>query len=351
MIVASILLIGWAIISCVPVPTEPPPFVAKIDGPGVFVVCEGVWRQDNAVLSYISDEGFVVADVVGSTNPGLRLGDTGSDIHVRGDSMWVVVSTSRSIELFHRRTGRWLGRLRFNDLREPYRMAFVNDSVAVCTFLNDASIAEFDARTLTVRVNRAEVGPAPEGVVVSEGRIYVANSGLGELRRMEQGASTVMVLSTSDLSLLDTIGPLPNVGDVAADHQRRVIWCSYRHYTSQPDSLGGVVAYDPMLRRITRHVRLRSPKALVLDEQTGDPIVLHADGVVRIGRDAISMVLRRPDGETWYGLGRDASSGRMFIGNARSYVTNGEVIVVSRSGEIIARHEVGINPSRMGIAR
>jgi DNA-binding beta-propeller fold protein YncE len=339
-------LLAFFFSGCLSTPTDAPTPQGSIDAPGIFVLCEGLWRQDNSTLWFVGDDGTVVRDVVGTINPGLRLGDTGTDVHVRGDSIWVLVNTSRSIELLHRRTGLWLARLRFDDLREPYAMAFVNDSVAVCTFLNDATIAEFDPRRMTARVARVPVGSAPEGIAVLSGRIYVANSGLGDLRRTQQGAGTVTVLDASDLSVVDTITGLPNVRSVIADARSGRVWCIYRHLVSQPDSLGGVVAYDPVQRRITEHYRLRAPTAASIDRRSGRLYVLHAGGVSCIAGGDVRSVIARTNDDAWYALAWDERHQRLVIGNARAYVTDGEVMMVDTSGSILRRVDVGVNPGR-----
>lgn len=344
---SALWLVALLVSSCLPTPTDVPTSQGRIDVPGTFVLCEGLWRQDNSTLWFIGDDGTVVRDVVGTINPGLRLGDTGTDVHVRGDSIWVVVSTSRSIELFHRRTGLWLARLRFDDLREPYAMAFVNDSVAVCTFLNDASIAEFNPRRMTVRVARAPVGPAPEGITVLSGRIFVANSGLGDLRQSEKGAGTVTVLDATDLSVVDSITALPNVRTVLADPRSGRVWCIYRHLVSKPDSLGGVIAYDPVAKTITEHYRLRAPTSACIDPRSGSLYVLHAGGVSMIAGGVLRTILSRQNNDAWYGLTWDPRTARLLIANARNYVTDGEVIVADTSGAIMRRVDVGINPGRM----
>lgn len=343
-LLAALVTLAVLIDGCLPTPSGVPVEEGRIDGPGMFVLCEGLWRQDNSTLWFIADDGRLVRDVVGGLNKGLRLGDTGSDIHLRGDTIWIVVSTSRSIEMFHRRSGLWLGRLRFPDLREPYAMAFVNDSVAVCTFLNDASIAEFNARTLTVRVPRVEVGPAPEGITVVGSRVYVANSGLGDLRQAEPGAGTVYVLAASDLSTLDTIRGLPNVMNVLEEPRTGRVWCTYRHVVSAPDSLGGVVLYDPSQRTVIQHYRFRSPTSACVDPATGTLYVLHAAGVSRIVGGRLSTVISKSTSDAWYSLAWDRRTSRLIIGNARNYVTDGEVLVIDTVGTVISRVDVGINP-------
>lgn len=339
-----------ALYGCVPVPVEPDPITTPLEQPGFFVVNEGLWRQDNATLSFVREGGSVEANVVASRNPGLRLGDTGTDVLVRGDSVFVIASTSRSIEVYHRRTGLWQTRIRFDAAREPYRFARVNDSVAIVTMLNADAIAEINLRSCTIRVPAAPVGPAPEGACVLNRVIYVANSGLGDLRRYEEGASTVHLLDISDLQRIDTIDGLPNVMLCVADAPRNRVWILYRHYVSQPDSLGGIVLWDPVQKRIVQHVRYPMPRGLVVDPRDGRVYVLHRDGLdgylLEQGiRERLASHASTMGNDIWYSLGWWSTQSSLLIGNARSYVTDGEVIVLDRSGTEQFRAPVGLNPT------
>lgn len=346
--VVSVLLVR-----CVPTPLPPDAGNVVMDTSGVFILCEGLWKQDNSTLTMIGDAGNLVLDVASEVNPPLRLGDTGSDVHVRGDNVYVVVNGSRSIEVYHRRTGKWQARMRFTDNREPYRLAFINDSVAVCSFLNDNSIAELDMRTLTMRVPRVDVGPAPEGIGVIGNHIYVAISGLGDLRSSEQGAGTVVVLDRAELRAIDTLHGMPNAMSVETDPDRNLVWMSYRHLRSQPDSLGGVVALDARTRQIIRTWRFASPRSITLDKLSGVCYVLHEDGVDEL-TPRIAKPLRilthssRTPNDIWYAIGVSPSRQKLYVCNARSYVTNGEVRIYRTNGEFLKAVDVGVNPGGVG---
>lgn len=345
-----LIVIAALCLRCVPVPTAPNVQTTPLAHGGVFVVCEGLWRQDNATLSYVNPSGTSERDVVSTRNPGLRLGDTGSDILVRGDSVYVCVSTSGTIEVYHRTTGVWKGRIRFDNGRQPYRLARVNDTVAVCSILNDDTISEIDLRVLSIRVVRAPVGPAPEGLCAYGGKLYVANSGLGDLRMKEFGAGTVSILDATDLRLVDSIPGLPNVMLCIADSLRNRIWITYRHLTSQPDSLGGIVLFDPSTSRIIDHQRYTSPKGLVIDPASGIIYVLHRYGVDMYDpntRVRTTIVPHESGGnnDVWYSLGWWASQRLLLVGNARSYVTDGEVIAIELNGNVRFRANVGLNPA------
>ena len=302
------------------------------------------------MLSYVLANVQVVRDAVQSVNPGTRLGDTATDVVVHGNHMYVAVSASHTIEVFDRTTGVSNGRLRLSPAEEPYRLCFANDTTAYCTNLTDDSITEFNPKTLQTRVARVSVGPAPEGIASNGRHLFVANSGYGDLRVSEPLAGTVSVLLVQDLSLVKTIDGLPNAATVRCDVQRNRVWVSYRNLASKPQLLGGVALIDASTFEVLQRWTVKSPHGMSIDSTTGNAIVLHEDGVDEI--TPIETLTRRiiahrsADGnDVWYGLGFDAASRILWIGNARAYVTDGECIAVDLSGTVIGRYPVGANPT------
>lgn len=339
------------VVGCVQAPDAPNGSVGIVRPGGVFVLCEGLWRQDNSELSYLQPEFVeVVRDVVSTVNPGLRLGDTASDVIVRGDTMYICVSTSHTIESYRRSTGAWLGRMTMPAGREPYRMVLADDSTAYCTNLNDDSITEFDPRTLTIRIERAAVGPAPEGIAITRNAIFVANSGLGDLRADEDGAGTVSVLDRSDLATVNIIRGLVNVAALKYDALRNRMWASYRNLPSRKDSLGGIVLIDPDRATIVGHWRYAAPRGMTIDDRTGSLYVLHADGIdaVDVTTSATRRIVShasRDGNDVWFALAFDPSRSLLWVGNARTYVLDGEALAIALDGGIVHRLTVGLNPT------
>lgn len=335
-----IILVVLSIIGCVPTPSVTPDEAVSLQPNGVFVLCEGLWQQNNAVVSYLAPS-QQVRDVV-------KAGDTGTDI-IRNDSVIVVVvSTSQSLLAIDPSTGA-VKRTVAMPKRQPYHIALDGEKIWV-TNLGDDSITELSAVDLSITVPRVAVGPAPEGICALGREVYVGLSGMGDLRKEEPGAGTIVVLRKSDLSSSDTIVGLPNVDALVADELNHRVWATYRSYASTPDSLGGLVMIDGRSHEIKAHLRYASPTDVVCDPKTGDVYVLHDNGIDRI--DAVSLTSSRVISHTsgngsdvWYALGFDKRTGHLYIGNARSYVTDGEVIEITVDGTIIRRSPVGINPT------
>jgi hypothetical protein len=335
---------------CVQDPTSSTPdSVPDVLEGDVLVLCEGLWRYDNSVLSHVrtSPAQLLVRDRITSGNNGQKLGDLASDMVIRGDTMWIVVSGSRAIEKFRVSTGAWMGRVSFPAGREPFRMVIVNDSVAYITNRSDDSMTELDPRTLTERVAAAPTGPAPEGIAVWRTSIFVCNSGFGDLRADEPLAGTITVYSRVDLAQTGVVDSVPNVGEIVVDVARAVLVASYRELTST-DKDGGVVVIDPASLKILTRVRYDGPSDLALDPLHGVVYVLHAEGVdeLDLTTSATRRILSNTTSDVWYSIAYDESRDLIWVGNAKNYVTDGEVFAVQRNGTRWGSGVgVGVNPT------
>lgn len=319
---------------------------------GAYILCEGLWRQDNSTLSrYDASTATVSNDFFSRVNTGLRIGDTANDMVLQGDTLFIAVSTSRSVEIIRASTGVWLGRIRLAGMsQEPRHITLANDSTGFVSNLNDDSITEFDTRTFQVRTPRIPVGPAPEGIASSGRYVFVANSGFGDFRAAEAKAGTISVIEQATGREIRTLVGLPNAGDLLTNVAKTRLYAAYKNLPSKPDSLGGIVEYDAVSLQELRRWRLKSPFALNFSA-TGDTLFyLGGSGVELLAlqqADAkpISAIRKIESNALWYGLGVHPRSSDLWICNARDYSVNGEVVVMRLTGEILRRFDVGINPN------
>ncbi len=332
--------------SCVPVPTVPPEGQGTIRPGGVFVLCEGLWRQNNGALSYVMT-GSAIRDVLPYVN-GVKVGDTPTDMIAIGDTIVVAVNTSRKLLIVQRSTGRLLDTWFTPGEREPYRLATDGSRLWV-TNLNDDSVTEFDLSTGDITVTAVPVGPAPEGIAVVNGKVYVAISGLGDLRASEAGAGTLHVMRIGDLQRVTQIAGIPNAGAVVADQARSRVWCAYRNLPSKTSELGGVALIDVRSDTIVQQWLFEAPTRIALDPASGSIYVLHQNGIDRLsaGDSSSYRVVSHSSAQgqdIWYALAFDPRN-VLLVGNARSYVTDGEVLEYGLDGTVFARHPVAVNPT------
>ncbi len=210
-----------------------------------YVLCEGLYGYDNSTLSRVDLEGATtIGDFIGAVSCSLRIGDTANDMVVRGDTAWIAVTASRSIEMYRLSTGTFLGRLRFEGNKEPRSLVIGDGATAYVTLLNSDMVAAFDATTLSESsVRYCSVGPAPEGLALHGSHLLVANSGFGDFRYREPKAGTLSVVDLGSFTEVNTIAVGPNCRDVVSLPEGGFV-ASYTHLPSRSDSLGGVVVFD-----------------------------------------------------------------------------------------------------------
>lgn len=343
--------------SCTKQPSDSP--VVILDSAvrsGTYILCEGLWRQDNStLLRFDATTGVVTKDVFALINPGLRLGDTGNDMVLKGDTLYIAVSTSKTIEILRASTGKWLGRIRLAGvLQEPRCITIVSDSVGFVTNLNDDSVTEFNPTTFTVRTGRIPVGPAPEGIASTARYVFVANSGYGDYRAKEPKAGTISVLDVRTHEEIRLLKGVPNILRLCVSADKRRLYAAYQHLLSQKDSLGGIVEYDAETLQELRRWRMKRPGSPHLSG-AGDTLVFLSDArlLTIMLRDADAMprvVVSNPTAQAsvpdvWYGLGIHPVTGQLWVANVRNYTVNGEVIVFTPDGKLVRRFDVGLNPN------
>lgn len=318
---------------------------------GVYVLCEGLWGYDNATLARIElPSGRVIPDVLQGT--GQKLGDVGNDMKLLGDTLYVVVSGSRSIECFRASTAQWIGRIRLQHNLYPRQLCLVNDTLGLVTDLYGDAVTAIHLRRLQELPLRYPVGPAPEGIACYGELLFVANSGYGDFRAQEPKAGSISVLSLRQGAEIATLPAGPNVVTVTVNPIAQRLYALYLHLPSawRQDSLGGIVEYAlPSLQRL-RSWRVRVTGYDVAWTPSFDTLLfLGSDGVWGIAlRDSATSPFQvwqnpQPQYDNWYTLAVDAS-GTLWIGNARTFTVAGEVLQVQLTTGSVRRFGVGVNP-------
>jgi hypothetical protein len=143
--------------------------------------------------------------------PPKPLGLYANEIEVAGGKVYVVISGLNEIRIFDLLTLTDEGSIYLGSGTNPYGIAMINDSVAVISLLltNQVAFVNVIGRQVETLI---PVGNGPQGVLFSEGKVYVANSGFNG-SGYDPGKVSVIDLNGFNVSDID-VGVNPQSLDV-----------------------------------------------------------------------------------------------------------------------------------------
>jgi WD40 repeat protein len=341
-------------VGCVETPSPQQPDTPPLQRQnGVYVLCEGNWRADNSTLTYINElEKKSYNDYFAAVNTGMRIGDTANDILIKGDTTYIVVSTSKTVELIRTTTGTSLGRISISGL-EIRKMAFLNDSVAGLTSF-DGGIRFFNVKQLREESTFIPTGPFPEGIIAYQNNMFVANSGLGDIYATAPNAGTIAHVSKSGESV-QYIRNVPNVQQLVLRKKSASVIAAFPNLLSKPTELGGIVELDASSGETLHSKSIWRPASMVLSNSQDTLYYLSADTVKMIdlqqkpwqekvlfvGNNIVQGV------SSWRGMAVHPETGFLWICNAKSFTEAGEVLIYSPDGILQQQYNTGINPGKI----
>jgi YVTN family beta-propeller protein len=308
---------------------------------GVYILNEGLWGQANASLSYFDLDARTMRDGIFQAVNTRRLGDVGNHIVVRNGSAYIVVNNSDKIEIIDAQNHVSIGTIDAGPGKSPRQIAFVSDTLALVTNLYDASVSVVNISSLSVEAH-IPVGSNPEGLAVSSGKAYVANSGFG-------AGNTVSVIDLASLTVTKTITVAENPADVVrAPGGWIYVVCagSYGDFGNPDDDTPAqLVVIDPLNDVVLDSVMVGGHAFRMAVGSDGMGYVVGEGSVVHIDTQNRTLLGTFAAG-VYYGVGVDAASGEVYLSDPRDYVSPGRVMVYSSNGTLRDEFEAGLIPGR-----
>ncbi len=312
--------------------------------PAVYILCEGLWKHDNSTLSrYDVTTATVYNTFFQKQNCQLRLGDTGNDLALLGDTLLIAITESRSIEQINALTGQWINRLTLGNA-QPRHLCILDRTRAYATILNEDKVIEFNPATMEPTGREVTVGPAPEEIATDGQYLYVVNSGYGDFRTNEPGANTLSIIDPVTMTELQKIPLPPNPTTVVVGDDQ--IFIGYYHLPSLQDSIGGIIVLDRQTRQLQHHWKLAEPIQLFWDSTGRQCFVLTTNALYRIS-DSLEQIFARPSSpyHHWYSFAISPIDQSIWISDAKDFVSPGEVLIVDPTADTPrSTFVVGLNP-------
>lgn len=300
---------------------------------GVFVTNEGQFSTPTAEVSFISRDGKnVVPDLFSKVN-NRPLGDAAQSMLFVGNKAYIAVNASEKIEVVDASTFASLGVI--NGLKIPRYMAALNDAKAYVTEYVDygqpgrVSVLNLNENTVTKTI---EVGQLPEGLLLFNGKLYVANSG--------ENTISVINTATDRLETTITVGDAPNRLVLDANN---MIWVLRGGYGSS----GALVKINPANNALTNYTfpgETNEPGQLAINGAKNMLYYSYNGKVYSMATTAAALPTTAVINRNPYGLGVDPENGTVYLG-VGGFTSNGWAVRYQPSGALIDSMQVRIAPN------
>lgn len=314
---------------------------------GVLILNQGKFLGGNSSVSFLSDALAIENNIFASVNNGDVLGDTGQDIGLEGDLAYIVVNVSNKIEIVNRYTFAKVATIS-TGLTNPRYIAFENGKGYVTcwgdgTVATDDYVAVIDLVSNTV-VSNIPVAEGPERIVEENGKLYVAHSGGYSY------GNTVSVIETSGNTVTKTItvGGVPNSLDVE-NGSLYVLSGGLPSWSGAetPGQLDVINLNDNTVTKTIAFAAATHPSNLVVK---GSSLFYTISNGIYTTATATATLPTVPlfttEEQGVYGVYSFAvEDGRIYVGDAGDYESNGKVLVYSTTGTLVNSFEVGVVPA------
>jgi YVTN family beta-propeller protein len=315
---------------------------------GMMVLCEGLYQQNNSTLSYVNfNTNQALNDFFLNTSK-RALGDTGNDMKRYGGKVYVIVNGSSTVEVISGVTGitiKQISMMNNGVPKQPRSVAFYEDKILVSCY--DGFVDVIDTTTYQIE-QRIQVGSNPEGLAVSNDKLYVANSGGLNYPNLDSTVSVVN-LSTFTEETKITVGLNPSAIEV--DDQGDIYVITRGDFAGVPSRLNKI---NPTTLDVTHFTF----DASSIVRMNGNFLIGYADfstsnnqvAVFNPTTDAItnSTLLDLSGVQTLYGLAYHPIRDRIYVVDAMDFVTTGYVFEFDpSSGAQTNSFHVGLNPSKI----
>jgi len=316
----------------------------------MYILSEGLFNMNNCTLGLLNfDNHTLNADFfLFQNNRGL--GDTGNDMKAYGSKLWIVVNVSSQVEVLDLKTGLSIRRIPFfttnGVARQPRYVTFSGSKAYVCSF--DGTVARIDTSTLTIDAI-TNAGRNPDGITVTNGKLYVSNSGGLDAPNYD---STVSVIDINTFTEIKKITAGLNLYKTEADSEGDVYVISRGNYGTNPSKLVKIDSHTDEVTQTfdnlpavnfcivndTAYLYNYDFTTNVYSIKTFD---CKTETVVSNKFISDGTVLTQP-----FGIGVNSTNGHVFITDARNYTSKGDLLCFTRQGKLLYKVEnVGLNPN------
>jgi DNA-binding beta-propeller fold protein YncE len=183
---------------------------------GLYLLNEGNMGSNKSTLDYFDFiSGKYHRNIYAERNPSVpkELGDVGNDLQIYGNLLYAVINASNKIEVMDAYTSESIGQIDIPNCRHitfhegyAYATSYAGPIEIDPDYKQKGYVAKIDTATLEVE-EICIVGYQPDGISISNGNIYVANSGgyrgAGKATNYETTVSVISIATFKETKRID----------------------------------------------------------------------------------------------------------------------------------------------------
>ncbi len=320
--------------------TETPP-IEKLNE-GVIILNEGGFAQNNSSLSsYSIEDKSNQNDIYLGANSS-ALGDTGNDIVMTDKKGFIALTGSNKIEVISTDDFKSTGSIDFTAFGGPRKIVISGNNGYVTT--SKSMLVKFDVSTLTV-LDTMTIGFKPEGIVASDGKLFIAISGWG-------AGTTVTVVNESTFKIEKNITVKINPTNIVAVDNKVFVVSTGTYTFSGGDGMGMITKIDAKTMNIIDTLSISKNPGRIALGNGKELYLINGNGIVHVAGSTLSIIKETliASGDVnniyfaIYSVGYDSDADLLYLGNPKDYAQNGEIAIYNSLGVEKGRFDVGINP-------
>lgn len=316
--------------------------------PGLYFLNSGKMDSNNASLYFYNLSESKMYDELFLSKNGRGLGDTGNDMVIYGNKMYIAVYNSNTIEVTDL-SGNSIKQIK--PTGQPRFLTFYEGKVYATLY--NGYVARLDTASLEIDAT-AKVGRNPEQIVVANEKLYVANSGGLDYNTEVGYDKTVSIVDIASFSETQKLEVVINPCNMVTDNQGDVYVVSMGNYTDIPNTLQRI---DTQKDEVTT-IEVANATEMA---SVGDKIYMiysqydaNWNQVISfISYDAINervisenfledpSIVAKP-----YKICADKTTGTIYISSS-DYKTNGDFYAFDANGKYLNKWGAGLNPVKV----
>lgn len=324
---------------------------------GVLISNEGTYTQSNGSVSYYNPETDSVTNEIFQLENGRTLGDVVQSVSKIGEYAFIQVNNSNKIEIADANSFAEKGVL-YN--LPMVRYSIGNEQTAYATawgqWAMDGKVYVIDVASLSLS-DSISTGLGPEELVLSNDKLFVANSGGWGYD------STLSIIDPVNKELIQSLYVGPNPKSMVIDKNNNLwVLCS------------GSVVYDenwnPVSNRASKLVQINTTSNTILKEinlfedkhpsklainPAGDLLYIGGgmgfNGIYTVDINDASFAQNLLIDKAFYGFGVNPEDGVIFGTEALNYTERGRLYRYDANGNELGNYLVGIAPNGTSFKR